>query len=104
MKDLVTLDLEEFKEKFKIFVMQMFSYMDVGGDFTILQKRFLHLMEKKQEQRNISLKKQFLYQIDNLKNITKIIFKKYEKKEGFCFLMKNNIISTQKNCVQKYFN
>jgi len=49
MKDLVTLDLEEFKEKFKIFVMQMFSYMDVGGDFTILQKWYLHLMAKKQK-------------------------------------------------------
>ena len=32
MKDLVTLNLEEFKEKFKILVMQMFSYMDVGRD------------------------------------------------------------------------
>ena len=32
MKDLVTLNLEEFKEKFKILVMQMFSYMDVGKD------------------------------------------------------------------------
>lgn len=32
MKDLVTLNLEEFKEKFKILVMQMFSFMDVGND------------------------------------------------------------------------
>ncbi|MBR0427975.1 MAG: PD-(D/E)XK nuclease domain-containing protein [Clostridia bacterium] len=32
MKDLVTLNLEEFKEKFKILVMQMFSYMDIGID------------------------------------------------------------------------
>jgi len=32
MKDLVILNLEEFKEKFKILVMQMFSYMDVGRD------------------------------------------------------------------------
>ena len=32
MKDLVTLNLEEFKEKFKILVMQMFSFMDVGKD------------------------------------------------------------------------
>ena len=32
MKDLVTLNLDEFKEKFKILVMQMFSYMDVGRD------------------------------------------------------------------------
>ena len=32
MKDLITLNLEEFKEKFKILVMQMFSYMDVGND------------------------------------------------------------------------
>ena len=32
MKDLVTLNLEEFKEKFEILVMQMFSFMDVGKD------------------------------------------------------------------------
>ncbi len=30
LKDLVTLNLEEYKEKFKILVKQMFSYMDVG--------------------------------------------------------------------------
>ena len=30
MKDLVTLNLEEFEEKFKILVREMFSYMDVG--------------------------------------------------------------------------
>ena len=30
MKDLITLNLEEFKEKFQILTMQMFSYMDVG--------------------------------------------------------------------------
>jgi hypothetical protein len=30
LQDLVTLNLEEFEEKFKILVMQMFSYMDVG--------------------------------------------------------------------------
>ena len=30
MKDLVTLNLEEFEEKFKILTMQMFSFMDVG--------------------------------------------------------------------------
>ena len=30
LKDLVTLNLEEFEEKFKILVMQMFSFMDVG--------------------------------------------------------------------------
>lgn len=30
LKDLVTLNLEEFEEKFKILVKQMFSYMDVG--------------------------------------------------------------------------
>ena len=30
LKDLVTLNLEEFEEKFKILVGQMFSYMDVG--------------------------------------------------------------------------
>ena len=30
LKDLVTLNLEEFKKKFEILVMQMFSYMDVG--------------------------------------------------------------------------
>ncbi|MCI8272555.1 MAG: AAA family ATPase [Clostridia bacterium] len=30
LKDLVTLNLEEFEEKFQILVMQMFSYMDVG--------------------------------------------------------------------------
>lgn len=30
LKDLVTLNLEEFEEKFKILVTQMFSYMDVG--------------------------------------------------------------------------
>lgn len=30
LKDLVTLNLEEFEEKFEILVMQMFSYMDVG--------------------------------------------------------------------------
>ena len=32
MKDLVTLNLEEFKEKFKILVTEMFSFMDVGKD------------------------------------------------------------------------
>ena len=32
MKDLVTLNLDEFEEKFKILVMQMFSFMDVGKD------------------------------------------------------------------------
>jgi len=32
MKDLVTLNLEEFEEKFRILVMQMFSFMDVGKD------------------------------------------------------------------------
>lgn len=32
MKDLVTLNLEEFEEKFKILVMQMFSFMDEGKD------------------------------------------------------------------------
>ncbi|MBR0428089.1 MAG: AAA family ATPase [Clostridia bacterium] len=32
MKDLVTLNLSEFKKKFQILVMQMFSYMDVGND------------------------------------------------------------------------
>ena len=32
MKDLVTLNLSEFKKKFRILVMQMFSYMDVGKD------------------------------------------------------------------------
>lgn len=32
LKDLVTLNLEEFEEKFKILVRQMFSYMDVGID------------------------------------------------------------------------
>ena len=30
LKDLVTLNLEEYEEKFKILVKQMFSYMDVG--------------------------------------------------------------------------
>ena len=30
MKDLITLNFEEFEEKFKILTMQMFSYMDVG--------------------------------------------------------------------------
>jgi len=30
LKDLVTLNLEEFEEKFKILVTEMFSYMDVG--------------------------------------------------------------------------
>ena len=30
MKDLITLNLEEFKEKFQILAMQMFSYLDVG--------------------------------------------------------------------------
>ena len=30
LKDLITLNLEEFEEKFKILVRQMFSYMDVG--------------------------------------------------------------------------
>ena len=30
LKDLVTLNLEEFEKKFKVLVMQMFSYMDVG--------------------------------------------------------------------------
>jgi len=30
LKDLTTLNLEEFEEKFKILVRQMFSYMDVG--------------------------------------------------------------------------
>ena len=30
LKDLVTLNLEEFEEKFKILVRQMFSFMDVG--------------------------------------------------------------------------
>ena len=30
MKDLITLNLEEFTEKFKILTMQMFSFMDVG--------------------------------------------------------------------------
>ena len=30
LKDLVTLNFEEFEEKFKILVRQMFSYMDVG--------------------------------------------------------------------------
>lgn len=30
LKDLVTLNIEEFEEKFKILVEQMFSYMDVG--------------------------------------------------------------------------
>ena len=30
LKDLVTLNLEEFEEKFKILVKEMFSYMDVG--------------------------------------------------------------------------
>ena len=30
LKDLVTLNLEEFEEKFEILVTQMFSYMDVG--------------------------------------------------------------------------
>ena len=30
LKDLITLNLEEFEEKFKILVTQMFSYMDVG--------------------------------------------------------------------------
>ena len=30
MKELVTLNLEEFEEKFKILVTEMFSYMDVG--------------------------------------------------------------------------
>ena len=30
MQDLVNLNLEEFEEKFKILVIQMFSYMDVG--------------------------------------------------------------------------
>lgn len=30
MKDLVTLNLEEFEEKFKILAVQMFSFMDVG--------------------------------------------------------------------------
>ena len=30
LNDLVTLNLEEFEEKFKILTMQMFSYMDVG--------------------------------------------------------------------------
>ena len=32
LKDLVTLNLEEFEEKFKILVRQMFSFMDVGID------------------------------------------------------------------------
>ena len=32
MKDLVTLNLSEFKKKFQILVMEMFSYMDVGKD------------------------------------------------------------------------
>ena len=32
LKDLVTLNLEEFEEKFKILVNQMFSFMDVGID------------------------------------------------------------------------
>lgn len=32
LRDLVTLNLEEFEEKFKILVRQMFSYMDVGLD------------------------------------------------------------------------
>jgi len=32
MKDLVTLNLSEFKKKFQILVMQMFSYMDVVND------------------------------------------------------------------------
>ena len=32
MKDLITLNLEEFEEKFKILTLQMFSYMDVGGN------------------------------------------------------------------------
>ena len=30
LKDLVTLNLKEFEEKFKVLVRQMFSYMDVG--------------------------------------------------------------------------
>ena len=30
MKDLITLNLEEFEDKFKILTMQMFSFMDVG--------------------------------------------------------------------------
>ena len=30
MKDLITLNLEEFEEKFKILTLQMFSFMDVG--------------------------------------------------------------------------
>lgn len=34
MKELVTLNLDEFKEKFKILVMQMFSFMDVEKDTT----------------------------------------------------------------------
>ena len=30
LKDLITLNLEEFEKKFRILVKQMFSYMDVG--------------------------------------------------------------------------
>lgn len=32
MKDLVTLNLEEFRKKFSILAIEMFSYMDVGKD------------------------------------------------------------------------
>ena len=31
MKDLITLNLKEFRKKFQILAMEMFSYMDVGG-------------------------------------------------------------------------